>query len=278
MRWSGWDKTGMTKPGYTVLIRTFNSQQTLPLTLECLANQTLPPVRYVIVDSGSKDKTLDILPAGAVVHRYVGREFNYSEAINQGLEYVETDYVFIISSHAFIIKRNAIEYALGLLEGNSNLGAAYFNLEVDGGPLTSGLIDKSNFDGQNGLWNWCSLIRMDLLKRRKFRPEVFSAEDQEWAGWLFNEEGKAIARIANAGAINYNAKSHSFKKQRNEYVAIAYYTKRERLRWSNILGVLTSVVSPRGGLRPRQRGSQLILAARLIGCRYSEPKAKSRYF
>lgn len=268
----------MTKPKYSVLIRTLNSERTLPNTLECLANQTVLPAQYVFVDSGSTDRTMSLFPKDAVTHKYVGREFNYSEALNQGLEHVSAEYVFIVSSHTLLIKRAAVEYALSLLETNADLGAAYFSYEVDGGPLTSVSIDKTNFDGQNGLWNWCSLIRMDILKHRKFRPEVFAAEDQEWASWLFNKEGKSIARILNAGAINNNFRGRSFRKLRNDYVAVAYYSKRELLSASNILRVFSSIISPRDGLRPRHRWSQLILGFRLLGCRFSEPVAKSRYF
>ena len=268
----------MKKPSYAVLIRTFNSQRTLPLTLECLVGQTSPPDQYGFVDSGSTDDTLKILPTDSVVHKFVGREFNYSEAINQGLEHVTTDYVFVLSSHMLLIKRAAVEYALNLLESGEMYGAAYFTHEVDSEELSHVSIDKANFDGQNGLWNASALIRMSLLKRRRFRPEVFAAEDQEWASWLFNSEGKAVARIRNAGAINYNAQGSSFRKLRNDYIAVAYYSKRERLSWYNIFEVLKSVVSPCGGARLRHRGSQLILATRLIRCRSSEPKMKSRYF
>lgn len=268
----------MTETSYSALIRTFNSERTLPLTLECLANQTVPPKQYVFVDSGSTDGTLKLAPKNSVVHRFAGREFNYSDAINQGLPHISSPYVFIVSSHAIFISRRAMEYALSLLAKDPHLGAAYFDHECDGGPPAHHVIDKTNFNGRNGLWNWCALVRMDLLKLRQFRPEVFSAEDQEWASWLFAEQGKGVARISNAGAINYNPKAQSLRKFRNEEVAIAYYIKPDLLKWGNIFKVLKSVLRPKGGLQPKRRLSQLILAFRLIGCRFSEPLAKSRYF
>lgn len=267
----------MAEAEYSVLIRTFNSARTLPYTLECLANQTKPPSQYIFVDSGSLDATLDLAPGGSIVHKYVGREFNYSEAINQGLDFVRTEHVLILSSHALLIKRTAMEFALNVLRSADQIGAAYFSLDHSE-RLTTTLIDGSNFDGQNGLWNWCSVVRMDLLNRRRFRPEVFAAEDQEWASWLFREEGKSVARISGAGAINYNLLGHAPRKLRNDYVAVAYYAKRERLSWANILRVYWSAISPRGGFRFANRVSQLVLGGRLFLCRFSAPKAKSRYF
>ncbi len=85
------------------------------------------------MDSGSTDDTLKILPAGSVVHKFVGREINYSEAINQGLEHITTDYVFVLSSHMLLIKRAAVEYALNLLELGEMHGAAYFIFRVTHG-------------------------------------------------------------------------------------------------------------------------------------------------
>lgn len=268
----------MTNSSYSVLIRTFNSQGTLPYTLGCLSNQTSLPDKYVFVDSGSTDNTLGILPENSVVHRFAGREFNYSDAINQGLPFISSKYVFIVSSHTIIIDRGAVAYALKVLDADERLGAAYFSNEVSGGPLSHQIIDKDNFDGQNGLWNWCSLVRMDLLRKRAFLPEVFAAEDQEWASWLFTEQGGAIARIANAGAINHNPKGGSLRKLRNDYVGVAYFAKKDRLDWPNILGIFGNAFSPTGGTRVRHRWSQVILAGRLVQCRFSRPRAKSRYF
>ncbi len=77
-----------------------------------------------------------------------------------------------------------ISYALNLLKSNDEIGAAYFCNKNDC-ELQYELLDKNNFDGFDGLWNTCSIIKMKYLKRRKFREEVFAAEDQEWANWLF---------------------------------------------------------------------------------------------
>src|SRR4051812_38681170 len=89
----------MDPTAYCTLIRTFNSERTISSTLRSLERQTCQPSRYIFVDSGSTDGTRGLLPPDAVFHRYTGGEFNYSEAINQGLQHVDCDYVLIISSH-----------------------------------------------------------------------------------------------------------------------------------------------------------------------------------
>jgi glycosyltransferase involved in cell wall biosynthesis len=188
---------------YSSLIRTFNSASTLPDTLCSLARQTISPQEYIFVDSGSTDGTLTMLPHTSTLHRYVGNGFNFAEAINQGLRYVSTDYVLIISSHTKLTNTNAMEYALTLLSSTDSIGAVYFCDENAGG-LRHTIIDKHIFDGFNGLWNTCSLIKVDLLRKRGFLPDVFSAEDQEWTRWLLNNTEKSIARIAGAGFKYYN--------------------------------------------------------------------------
>lgn len=270
----------MNKFKYSALIRTFNSEKTLPATLESLADQTNSPSEYIFVDSGSTDGTLQLLPKGSIIHNFVGEEFNYSESLNQGLEYVSTDYVLIFSSHTLLPKRNAIEFALNLLDSNERIGAAYCDY-AKFGELRYSIIDKNNFDGFNGLWNTCSIIKTALLKRRSFLPEVFAAEDQEWSKWLFHCEDKMIARISGAGMEHSqysHSKKHSLRKRLNEHVAIAYFSNRDLLKWVNLARVAFRVVKPMLPLDPRGRFFNLLLFPRLLACYFVKPKYKSRYF
>jgi glycosyltransferase involved in cell wall biosynthesis len=266
---------------YSVLIRTFNSAKTLPLTLSSLANQTVPPTEYVFVDTGSTDGTLDSIPYGSIIHRYIGTDFNYSEALNQGIKHVSTGYVLIISSHTSLRHATAIDFALELLSSNHEIGAAYFCSE-DSAELNYRLIDKKEFDGFNGLWNTCSLIKVPLLQRRNFRAEVFTAEDQEWARWLIYCEGKLTARISGAGLTYNNPRKSSWKsalkKKQNEYVAVAYFSNRTLLGLPNLIRIGITAINPDGYFRVRDRLFHLVLLVRLICCHFVRPRSKSRYF
>ncbi len=262
---------------YSALIRTFNSEQTLPLTLTSLRLQTHPPSEYIFIDSGSTDNTLHLLPSCSRVHHYIGAEFNYSESINQGLEYVSTEYVLIISSHTSLGNNSAVEFALGLLTSNDKIGACYFGPR-DSQILTCELIDKHNFNGYNGLWNTSSIIKVPLLRRRGFRPEVFTAEDQEWARWLFHNQNMATACISGAGVLNSNTRRNSLKKRLNENVSIAYFSKPELLSGSNIMRTAFTVVKPKLPFALKNRFFHLLLFCRLLACYFFEPKSKSRYF
>lgn len=262
---------------YSVLIRTYNCESTLSATLQSLASQSQQPSEYVIVDSGSTDSTLALLPPGCVVHSYVGARFNYSEALNQGVKHVSTEYVLIMSSHTTLKNPDAVSYAIETLNSDERFGAAYFCAN-DAGPLKHDIIDRSTFNGFNGLWNTCSIIRVPLLRKRPFRSEVFTAEDQEWARWLFEEAQMAVARCSGAGMVNNNPRARSLRKRANEYVAVAYYANRRLLGWRNLAWIASRVITPKGRLAGSERLYHFSLLFRLVACRFSKPTVSSRYF
>ena len=268
----------MSMPEYTALIRTFNSERTLPKTLSFLSDQAVPPARFVFVDSGSTDGTLARLPANSIVHRFVGEEFNYAESLNQGIQFVSTDYVLIISSHTSLSNPNAIEYALKLLATDDSYGAAYFCLE-NPSKLSHTTIDKQSFTGFNGLFNTCALVRVRLLRERGFRKEVFTSEDQEWAKWLLFIKGGRTARIA-GGGLNYdNPRGQSIRKRLNEYIAVACFVNRSLLGIFNILHLAIIAIRPRvtSHIRFVDRIYYLRLSFELLKCRYSKPPRRAPY-
>jgi glycosyltransferase involved in cell wall biosynthesis len=240
----------MNSNAYTALIRTFNSERTLPATLASLARQTQPPSDHVFVDSGSTDRTLSLPPPGAKVHLYRGKKFNYSMALNEGLELVDTEYVLIISSHTSIRNSNAVQFAIETMDRDESVAGAYFLPDLSD-EMEYLKIDKKNFDGFNGIWNTCAIYKTSLLKKRPFRPEVFSAEDQEWSKWLLFEEGKSIARISGGGMSYDNPSKNAVRKRLNEKLAVALYVRQDMLNMKYLARVFYRVVRPISKLNER---------------------------
>lgn len=251
----------MTNIDYTALIRTFNSEKTLPATLASLARQSQPPSAYVFVDSGSIDRTLDLLPTGSTVHQYASGKFNYATSLNEGISLVDTKYTLIISSHTSIANQSGVEFALTLLDERREISAAYFVHKLSE-TITFDIINAENFTGFNGLWNTCALYETYLLKDRPFRPEVFSAEDQEWSKWLLYSTEKTIARIAGAGMTYENPDKHLFRKRLNEHLAIALFAKEEMLALPYIFRVAYRIVRPISD--PQERIFNLVLLLNLL--------------
>ncbi|MBE7184178.1 MAG: glycosyltransferase family 2 protein [Methylobacterium mesophilicum] len=252
---------------YTALIRTCNSERFLPETLQALEAQTVPPAAYVFVDSGSSDRTPDLLPSNGRLHRYRGGRFNYSDALNQGLALVETDHVLIVSSHTALNHPGAMAFALDLVDRDEGAGAAYFTSE-SADALAASFVHAESFTGFNGVWNTCGLIRMDLLRRRSFRSEVFSAEDQEWSRWLVETERRPIASVAGARVGFNNPGKHVPEKRLNEYWAVALYVRPEMLRALYLMRVFYRIVRPVSAWKERFFNARLLfglMRCRLVG-------------
>jgi glycosyltransferase involved in cell wall biosynthesis len=260
---------------YTALIRTLNSESTIASTIYSLESQTEPPNFFIIVDSGSTDGTLSLLPENSKVHHYSSKEFNFSEAINQGIPYACDPYILIISSHTAIIRKEAMAYAIRLLQSHEEIGAAYFCAE-ENQELTHKLIGLENFDGFNGVWNTCALFRSSLLRKRPFRPEVFSAEDQEWSKWLFESEGKFVARLSGGRVSFNNPRKNLPRKRLNEYVAVASFVRPQMLKFPYLARVIYRIIRPVSKFSERKFNIYLLI--NLLLRRFYGKKFKSRYF
>jgi glycosyltransferase involved in cell wall biosynthesis len=243
---------------YDVLIRTFNSVKTLGVTLASLEGQTRLASKYIFVDSGSTDGTLVSLPANSTVHNYTGTVFNYSASLNQGLDYLEAEYALIISSHTALLNPGAMQFAINLLASDDSIGAAYFFGDAD--VPTIELITNREFTGFNGVFNTCGVYRTSLLRKRKFREDVPSAEDQEWSRWLLDNEGLSIARISGGKLQINNPKGYSRSRRFSDHCSVALYAKPELRRLRYIARVCGKVIQ----LYPRQPPSERIFNLKFL--------------
>lgn len=92
----------------TIATVTYNAEQTLPTTLESVAEQTYPHIEHLIIDGCSKDRTME------QIHRYVdantGKEHPHDirmirepdkglyDAMNKALEHAEGDYIVFLNA------------------------------------------------------------------------------------------------------------------------------------------------------------------------------------
>lgn len=203
---------------YSVIIRTRNSAHTLRCVLHHLKSQTTPPSQIIIVDSGSTDHTLDLAKQFDcdIVFYPKELEFNYSKAINIGIEKAWHPWVLILSSDVVMIYHNTIELLMNSIVTN-NCAMGYVN---GGGERTlSGvtwptpqtkIIDYSSFNGFNGLRNSCGMLRRDLWLGCQFDERLPSCEDEAWAVFHLRRGQKsselthpAMLKISDKGSLSY---------------------------------------------------------------------------
>jgi len=86
-------------PSFSVLIRTYQSADTVVEAVESALNQTLPPFEIVVYDDGSTDGTDDVLRLYGDRIRYFRREnAGAAAAFNRGLEAARGDFVVVLDA------------------------------------------------------------------------------------------------------------------------------------------------------------------------------------
>ena len=96
-------------PLVSIIVPTYNSQNTLEKCLTSIRNQTYENIETLIVDNGSTDGTVEIAHQyGAKVHTLVGVE--RSKQINYGVKMAQGKYVYRVDSD-FILDSTIVEEA-----------------------------------------------------------------------------------------------------------------------------------------------------------------------
>lgn len=270
-------------PTYSVIIRAHQMTDLLEKVVANVNTQTLPPNEIIIVDSSNcVDTRKRFSEIGAKVVIYDEKEFNYSKAINVGVAAVSSPYTLILSSHLLIENNDIIKLAYDELM-ERNLEVVYWCLpRQESCPHEFVEVGKSNFNGRNGISNSMSLIPTPLLRDRPFREEIFSAEDQEWTKYYFNNFKRNILRVHSAD-IRYLNPQHgasvwSELKLFNEELAIGHFVNRRLIMPDRILmrflrGVLAII-----RLRPERAKMHFSFAAAMLMANFRRPQRQSRYF
>jgi len=204
-------------PPISVLIRTFNSGQTLDQVMAALP--LAEGDEFVVVDSGSTDATLAIATRhGARVFRPEG-PFNYSRSLNVGFAAAHNPWVLVLSSHCI----PASPGMLGLLRQTAFEAAAAVAVIYGQVALCKPAdavaapenIDQARWErnrpriGGNGL----ALYRRACWAEHPFAEDLITAEDLEWFLWAIRR-GYSAFQVPQAWALYRNRGSvrHMFRK------------------------------------------------------------------
>jgi len=153
----------------------------------------------VIVDSGSKDNTLEIAKAyKCKILTISPKNWSWGRALNEGIKNSSGEIVAIISGHCFITKKDFLIKACVLLE-NKNVAAVYGRqLPVEHtDPFEEYELFKwypdiflyvMNARNKNfiGVSNACCVLKRKIWEKIKFNEEAKSLEDGIWAYEVIN--------------------------------------------------------------------------------------------
>lgn len=203
---------------YSAVIRCRNSGHTLRCMLHHLKSQTIPPGQIIVVDSGSRDNSIDIaLNEGCLIVNYPESEtFNYSKAINIGLQEAHCSWALIISSDVLLLSKNAIE---NLMVNMDRQGCRFGYLNGDNetalhsrenSEVRFKVTDWNRFNGFNGLHNSCGMIRIEDWKVLPFDENLAGCEDEFWASKMLHLGNQCMEltvppfyKISNKGTVSF---------------------------------------------------------------------------
>jgi GT2 family glycosyltransferase len=196
------------EPMIGVVIRTLNESALIGRCLEMLGEQRGgfdPDV--LVVDSGSTDATREIAREhGARVVELAPTQFDYSKALNLGIEEVSGDLILILSAHAIPVDANMLDKLVAPFDAPSVAGVAARQVPWPDAPWQEVHRLRDQFgttrreysvedDREVVFSNACSCIRRSVWVAEPFTlPAV---EDLEWAkrvvagGWKIVYEPEA---------------------------------------------------------------------------------------
>ena len=266
-----------------VVMRTFNNDDIVGQTLSALFSQINVKCELLVIDSGSTDKTLDILKK--YPHNLIeikNTEYIPGKVLNMGAKKSKTSNVVFLNSDTVMLEKDTL-YKLCLDFENNNLDAAYARqvARPDAFPEVKESYLKSFPILKQDKPNWITLsaplmiIKKDVVLDNPFYDKSWGSEDTELGKRLI-EKGYNVDYISKAlvmhshnytlkqlfnrsfvegeaNAFIYNEKFSYFKLLKNilkKVLSFGYVNfKYKSLRCFNILYPISEVLGYSKGLR-----------------------------
>lgn len=223
-----------------IIIRYHEESFTLASCISLLSSQTFLPKSVILINCGNgpnfNSKQLSILNV-----KYEGKEFNYSSALNQGLNFIAKNRNFLIMSPHFLICDNTLlERMSKRLDAEDDVAAITLH---EGTVDNTVSITEADFVGFNGLWNTCTIYKSRMLKDKLFRESIPAAEDLVLTKEIF-ETGvyKKILRISSPQVHNINPSKFHPRKKANDYFVVYKYVRDGEFHWGEFKSFIKDIL------------------------------------
>lgn len=111
---------------YDVVIRCKNEMEWLPRVIQSLQSQTIKPSKIILVDNSSSDGSQEFaMEQGCTVVQYDKEDFNYSYALNLGIQNTSASSTLILSAHCELVTNNSIELMLEIFKEYKNVAGIF---------------------------------------------------------------------------------------------------------------------------------------------------------
>ncbi len=199
----------MFEPRVSIIIRCYNEQEHIAQLLTGVFEQSIKNVEVIVVDSGSKDRTLSIASTYPVtICSISAEEFSFGHALNVGCEAASGDILVFASAHVYPVHRRWLENLIAPFEKNK-VALSYGRQIVNGTnkysehqilskwfPQQSVLIQRTPFCN-----NANAAIRRSLWKQLPYDESLTGLEDLDWARRVIGM-GYHLSYVAEAEVVH----------------------------------------------------------------------------
>lgn len=182
----------------SIVIRAKNEERDIGTTLQMIGQQVgVSEVETIVVDSGSTDRTVEIVRAFPVhLIQIPPHSFTYGRALNIGIQLARGDFVVSLSAHALPATR---DWLANLLRGfqDPNVAAVYgrhlprenaTRLELIGMRLSGVMSERPRRQTHDMMFsNANGAFRRHLVLEHPFDESLPGAEDLAWADWAVRQ-------------------------------------------------------------------------------------------
>ena len=245
------------KVAFTVLVRTFNSEGTLGRVIDGL--DLLEDDELLVVDSGSKDATLEIARSRGARVIEVTPPFHYSRSLNIGFAEAAGSWVVVLSSHCIPLRHDLLGRLRSVVSRvEDKVGVVYGRIMLYRPDRLDDCLYRSDADDKNERrkargGNGFAVYRRDLVRSRGFTQDLITAEDLEWLLWA--QASGYVSLTVNDAAVLYRNRGslrHMYRKGLNETTIALRLEKMGRQGvvsslWSFLVGVIHVIKLLLGG-------------------------------
>ena len=220
----------MSDPFVSIIMRSYNEAWALKGTLPALAAQEYKNWELIVIDSGSKDGSQDLIRAANPAHfvQITPAEYNPSRVMNQGMRLAKAEFGIFLNADATPQGSGWLRPLVAALQ-NPRV-AACFGRQIprpDCAAVFANDYDRC-FGPQRESAKWdhffsmvSSGLRRDVWSQRGFREDLQYAEDDEYTRWC-RARGYEVVYVPDSIAMhshNYTPEQ-SFKRSFGDARAI----------------------------------------------------------
>ncbi len=216
-------------PMISVVIRSLNEEKHVARLLKGIKKQTVQPDEIILVDSGSKDRTVEIARSfGMKIVTIAPERFSFGRALNLGIQHAAGDIIIIPSAHVYPVYDTWIEELVAPFENPAIVLTYGRQIGDENTKYSENQIFGKWFPAQSAIPqnhpfcnNANAAIRRSVWAGIPYDEELTGLEDLAWAKRAM-QQGHQVAYVAEATIVHVHAESWRQVQNRYRREAIAH--------------------------------------------------------